>query len=74
HRRAIVSLTERKSRLVLLKAVTITVIDLLKPLVARAHTITADNGKKFAYHERIARDLRNRCLFFASLFLLEASC
>jgi IS30 family transposase len=24
----------------------------------RAHTITADNGKEFAYHERIASDLR----------------
>ncbi len=66
HRHAIVSLTERKSRLALLRkverktaqAVADTVINLLEPLPVRTHTITVDNGKEFAEHERIARDLR----------------
>jgi IS30 family transposase len=66
HRHAIVSLTERKSRLALLRkverktaqAVADAVIELLKPLSIRTHTITADNGKEFGDHERIARDLR----------------
>jgi IS30 family transposase len=66
HRHAIVSLTERKSRLALLRkverktaqAVANAVIELLKSVPVRTHTITADNGKEFADHERIARDLR----------------
>jgi len=33
------------------------VIDLLHPVADRLHTITADNGKEFADHERIAQDL-----------------
>lgn len=65
HRHAIVSLTDRKSRLALLRkvdrktaqAVADAVVELLKPLRERTHTITADNGKEFADHERIARDL-----------------
>lgn len=65
HRQAIVTLTERKSRLALLRkverktaqAVADAVIDLLKPFSQPLHTITADNGKEFADHERIANDL-----------------
>jgi IS30 family transposase len=65
HRHAIVSLTERKSRFALLKkvehktaqAVGDAVIELLKSLPVRVHTITSDNGREFADHERIARDL-----------------
>jgi IS30 family transposase len=71
HRHAIVSLTERKSRLALLRkverktaqAVTDAVVSLLKSLPVRTHTITADNGKEFADHERIARDLRTDVYF-----------
>jgi IS30 family transposase len=71
HRQAIVSLTERKSRLALLRkverktaqGVAEAVIELLKSLPVRAHTITADNGKEFADHERIARDLHTRVYF-----------
>ncbi len=71
HRHAIVSLTERKSRLALLRkverktaqAVADAVIELLKSLPVRTHTITADNGKEFADHERIARDLRTDVYF-----------
>jgi IS30 family transposase len=71
HRHAIVSLTERKARLALLRkverktaqAVADAVIELLKTLPVRIHTITADNGKEFADHERIARDLRTNVYF-----------
>ncbi|NIN61643.1 MAG: IS30 family transposase [Gammaproteobacteria bacterium] len=65
HHQAIVTLTERKSRLALLRKVDRrtaelvgdAVIDLLQPLADRLHTITGDNGKEFAEHERIAQDL-----------------
>ena len=65
HHQAVVSLTERKSRLALLRKVdrrTATlvseaVIDLLHPVADRTHTITGDNGKEFAEHERITQDL-----------------
>jgi IS30 family transposase len=71
HRQALVSLTERKSRLALLRkverksaqAVADAVIELLRALPARAHTITADNGKEFGDHERIASDLRTDVYF-----------
>jgi len=70
-RHAIVSLTERKSRLALMKkverktaqAVADVVIELLKSLPVRTHTITADNGKEFADHERIAEDLQANVFF-----------
>ncbi len=71
HRQAIVSLTERKSRLALLRkverktaqAVSDAVIELLETLPVETHTITADNGKEFADHERIARDLCAKVFF-----------
>jgi IS30 family transposase len=71
HRHAIVSLTERKSRLALLRkverktaqTVADVVIELLKSLPIRTRTITADNGKEFADHERIARDLHTDVYF-----------
>jgi IS30 family transposase len=71
HRQAIVSLTERKSRLALLRkverktaqAVSDAVIELLDTLPIQTYTITADNGKEFADHERIARALCTRVYF-----------
>ena len=65
HRQAIVTLTERKSRFALLRKVerrkaglvSAAVIDLLQPVADRLHTITGDNGKEFAEHERIAQEL-----------------
>ena len=65
HRQAIVTLTERKSRFALLRKVerrkanlvSAAVIDLLQPVAERLHTITGDNGKEFAEHERIAQEL-----------------
>lgn len=74
HHQAIVSLTERKSRLVLLRKVerrtanmvSKAVIDLLQPISERLYTITGDNGKEFAVHERISRVLNTD--FFCSPF------
>jgi IS30 family transposase len=65
HRQAIVTLTERRSRLVLLRKVSRrtaelvgeAVIGLLQPHAEHAHTLTGDNGKEFAEHEHIAREL-----------------
>ena len=65
HRQAIVTLTERKSRFALLRKVeqrkanlvSDAVIDLLQPVADRSHTITGDNGKEFAEHKRIAKEL-----------------
>jgi IS30 family transposase len=72
HHQAIVTLTERKSRLALLRKVDRrtaelvgdAVIGLLQPLVDYLHTITGDNGKEFAEHERIAQEL-DADFFFA---------
>ena len=65
HHQAIVTLTERKSRFALLRKVerrkaslvSAAVIDLLQPVADRSHSITGDNGKEFAEHERIAQEL-----------------
>jgi transposase, IS30 family len=65
HQQAIVSLTERKSKLTLLakvehataEAVEATISRLLEPLTQRVHTITSDNGREFARHQHIATKL-----------------
>jgi IS30 family transposase len=72
HRGALVTLTERKSRLSLLKRVdkrqadmvSQATISLLKPFADQVHTITRDNGKEFANHETIAKRL-DADFFFA---------
>lgn len=66
HHQAIVTLTERKSRFALLRKVERrtanqvcdAVVDLLQPIADRVHTITADNGKEFAEHEKVSRELK----------------
>lgn len=71
HQQAIVSLTERKSRLTLIKkverktaqVVSQAVIDLLVPFSTKVHTITADNGREFAHHVTIAQSLDARFYF-----------
>jgi IS30 family transposase len=67
HQQAIVPVTERRSKLVLLRkvenataeAVGQAMVELLAPLRRRhpIHTITSDNGKEFAGHENIAQTL-----------------
>jgi IS30 family transposase len=66
HRQAIVTLTERKTRFALLRKVEQrsadqvgrAVIDLLQPVSDLLHTITADNGKEFADHQKISQELQ----------------
>jgi IS30 family transposase len=71
HKQAIVSLTERKSRLTLIQKVerktasnvTQAILGLLKPIAHRVHTLTSDNGKEFAGHETIAKGLGAKFFF-----------
>lgn len=66
HQQAILSLTERKSKLTRLKkverntaeAIEQAVEELLRPLKEKCHTITSDNGREFANHRAIASKLR----------------
>jgi IS30 family transposase len=65
HKGALVTLVERKTSFALAARVetkqadevTAATIKLLRPYKDRTHTITADNGKEFALHEEIAREL-----------------
>ena len=65
HHQALVSLTERKSKLQLLAKVerksddlvSTAMIGLLKPYLDKVKTLTSDNGKEFAAHEAIALEL-----------------
>lgn len=65
HKQAIVSLTERKSRMSLIYKVerktkdnvTDAVINMLTPIKDSVYTMTSDNGKEFANHETIANHL-----------------
>ena len=62
---ALVTLNERTSRYTLIahvpnkttQAVSDAMISLLTPFAACVHTLTTDNGKEFAQHERIAKQL-----------------
>lgn len=71
HRGVLVSLVERKSGYTVLAALPRrtaqafreTTVRLLKPLKAKVHTLTLDNGKEGAQHERIARSLCARVYF-----------
>lgn len=72
HGQALVSLTERKSKLSLLRkverktadAVQEAIIALLQPPRIKVRTITADNGKEFAGHGQISKSLKT-CFYFA---------
>jgi IS30 family transposase len=72
HQQALVTLNERKSRYSLIgkverktaQEVSDTMIALLTPFADCVHTVTSDNGKEFAQHGRIAKDL-NAQFFFA---------
>ena len=64
-RQAIVTLTERKTRLALIRkvdqhtaqTVQAAITHLLKPWKSLVHTLTADNGKEFAGHQEISHIL-----------------
>jgi IS30 family transposase len=71
-KQALVTMNERTSRYSLIahvpfktaQAVSDTMISLLTPFAASVHTLTTDNGKEFAQHERIAEEL-DADFFFA---------
>jgi IS30 family transposase len=71
-KQALVTINERTSRYALIahvpfktaQAVSDAMISLLTPFAARVHTLTTDNGKEFAQHERIAEEL-DADFFFA---------
>jgi transposase, IS30 family len=66
HSQALVTINERKSRYALITrvaskqaaGVSQTIIEQLKPFARMAHTLTTDNGKEFAQHERVATELK----------------
>lgn len=68
---AIVTILERKSRFYLVKKVpsksandvTKATIEMLRPYKEFVHTITADNGREFAGHEEVARELEAEVYF-----------
>ena len=71
HKGALVTIVERKSRFTLIKrveskhaeGVTAATIILLKPYSDKVFTITADNGKEFAGHETISKELDAQVYF-----------
>ena len=71
HKGGIVSIVERKSKLTRLRKLATkaaaemrhTSVELLRPLAAKVHTITVDNGKEFCEHEQIAAALQTRIYF-----------
>ena len=75
HQKAIVTLTERKTRFALMRKVDYrtadqvskAIIDLLQPLSDLVLTITSDNGKELAGHQLIARELKS-VFYFAHPF------
>ncbi len=71
HHQALVTLVERKSKLTLIakvssktaEAVSKAIIRLLKPLSPWVHTLTADNGREFSRHQKIAKALSAKFYF-----------
>jgi IS30 family transposase len=71
HQGALVTLVERKTLYTLAaqvnskhaEPVTKATINLLTPFMGHVHTITADNGKEFAWHEEIAKQLKTKVYF-----------
>lgn len=71
HQQALVTLNERKSRYTLIGkvtrktalAVSDAMISLLTPFTDCVHTLTTDNGKEFAQHERIAKEIDAKFYF-----------
>lgn len=65
HRGALVTVVDRKSKFALIKRVNTksstevkqALIDIIRPIKSMIHTITSDNGKEFAQHKEIAKEL-----------------
>lgn len=75
HKQAIVTIVERKSGLVKIKKVAHksaslvagAMSTLLSPLMLFVKTITSDNGKEFAHHQQVKRDL-HAMFYFADTY------
>ena len=71
HKQALVSLTERKTRLTLIakvrsksaELVSWSIRRLLEPIASRVFTLTSDNGKEFARHQEISTALQAKFYF-----------
>jgi IS30 family transposase len=71
HKGGILSVVERKSKLTRLRKLATkgaaelkdNCVALLRPLAAKVHTVTVDNGKEFCEHEQIAAALHARIYF-----------
>ena len=71
HKDAVVTIVDRKSKLLLAKPVkrrtaalvSEAIIQLLKPYINHTHTLTPDNGKEFSYHQHIAKQLNTKVYF-----------
>ncbi len=76
HSGALVAIVERKTSFTVstrvddksAKTVTAATIALLKSFEIAVLTITADNGKEFSYHEKMAKDLK--CILCRSLLFM----
>lgn len=72
HKQALVTIVDRYSKLTLIKKVThkraelvrSAAVELLSPIAHWVHTITADNGKEFAEHEKISEAIK-AAIYFA---------
>jgi len=75
HQGALVTIVDRCSKFALIKhvpskhatIVTHAIIEMMLPIRKITHTITSDNGKEFAYHERIAKELQTQ-FYFANAY------
>ena len=73
HCGAIVSLVDRKTKLTLLKLLpratasetSRAIIELLGPIKDHIYTLTSDNGKEFAQHDQVSKELKAK-FFFAN--------
>jgi len=80
HKGALVTIVERKSKFTLIKrvetkhaeGVTEATITLLTPYSDKVFTITADNGKEFAGHETMSKELGASSVFCTSLLVVGA--
>lgn len=75
HQGALVTIVDRCSKFALIKHVpskhaniiTHAVIEMMLPIRKITHTITSDNGKEFAYHQHIAKELQTQ-FYFANAY------
>ena len=80
HQQVLASIAEKKSKFMVMTKVenktaalvATTTIELLGPNKDHIRTITADGGKEFAPHEKVAKALESDYIFCSARFLLVA--